>query len=121
MTNLETLLDETSPSNGLQPEIQERAEDMEITRDVELATGVTHHPTNFQAQVQDDQGQQLIQTPSNQTVTITIPATQQQLVVQSKGDITESVTWFALYWLRIIKKAAFHGWQTVIRGGNNAN
>ena len=121
MTNPETPLSETPTNNGLQSEIQERAEDIEIAPHIERATGMTHHPTNFQAQVQDDQGQQLIQTPSNQSVTITIPATQQQLTDNSKGDITEAVTWFSLYWLRVIKQAAYNGWQTVVGGNKNAD
>ncbi len=121
MSNPETELSNPDIDSVDQPLVQERAEDMENAPQIERAIGVTHHPTNFQAQVQDDQGQQLIQTPQNKTITITIPANQTQLTNQSKGNISESVTWYALHWLRMIKMAAFKGWNTVTKGDNNAN
>ena len=43
-------------------------------------------PSQFQAQVADDSGKPLIQTPQTQTVTIQVPATQKQLEDWSKGD-----------------------------------
>lgn len=74
--------------------------------------------TAFKANVKDH-GQQLIQTPANQAVTITIPSTKSNLTAWSKGSITASITWLALFWLRMIKKAMFFGWR-IIWGGQNA-
>lgn len=94
-------------------EVEVRAEDMEIAPHVERATGVKPTPSQFTAQVQDDQGQQIIQTPSVQQVTITLPANQTTIQHWSDGNINEAITWFGLYWLRRIKKAAVKGWKVI--------
>ena len=57
------------------------------------------------AQVTDDQGQPLIQSPATQTVTVQIPATDDQLTDWSKGDTSDSLTWYGMFWLRIKAKA----------------
>jgi hypothetical protein len=49
--------------------------------------------------------------PQNQhTVTITIPATKDQLDDWAKGPADTSLTWDATYWLRMIRKAVLYGW-----------
>lgn len=96
--------------------VKERPEEPEIP---ESLPEVQKIETNFKANVKDG-GQNLIQTPANQTVTITIPSSQSNLIAWSKGSITNSITWLARFWLRMIQKAAHFGW-TVIWGGQNAN
>lgn len=96
--------------------VQEVPESPEIPREIEQG-GVQARPTQFTATVQDDTGQHLVQSPANQTITIEIPADPQQLLVWSDGPPTESLTWYAYYWLRIIKKAIKKGWKTIVRGG----
>ena len=78
--------------------------------------GVKPVPQNVTAQVTDDSGQQLIQTPQNAKVTITIPDTPEKLEEKSKGSASESSTWDGAFWLRIIKKA-FHFGKNIIIGG----
>lgn len=50
------------------------------------------------------------------TITITIPATPQQLEDWSKGSADDSLTWVAFFWIRMIKKALYYGWR-VVSGG----
>lgn len=73
-------------------------------------------PSRFTAQVTDDSGRQLIQTPATQVVTIQIPAAQAQLEDWSHGSPSNSLTWFATFWLRMIKKALRFGWRVITRG-----
>jgi hypothetical protein len=81
-----------------------------------LEDQVTTHPTQITVQV-SDQGKPLMQTPATQVVTITIPTTQQQLADWSKGSPSDSLTWFALFWLRMVKKALRFGWRVITKGG----
>ena len=83
--------------------------------------GVTAVPTQVTAQVTDDKtGQPLMQSPVTQTVTITIPASPAQLTDWSKGSPSDSLTWLATFWLRIMKKAFHFGWR-VMQGGAPQN
>lgn len=92
------------------PEVQHIAETVEIPEHIEKG-GVASVPTQVTAQVTDDAGNQVLTTPTTQAVTITLPATQDQLIGQSKGKITEALTWLATYWLRMVKKALHFGWR----------
>lgn len=79
--------------------------------------GVASIPTQITAQVTDDKtGQPLMQSPATKTITITIPASPDQLTDWSKGSPSDSLTWLATFWLRIMKKAFHFGW-TVLQGG----
>lgn len=61
-------------------------------------------------------GQQAIQTPQDQTITITLPSDPQVLMQQTKkGNIVDALTWFAAYWLRMVKKAAHFGWKVIVK------
>ena len=69
---------------------------------------------NFTSQVSDDKGTPIVQTPPTQVVTtVTPPSDTTTLTTKSKGKITESATWLAAFWLRIIKKALFFGWDII--------
>lgn len=87
----------------------------EIPKEVERVPGVTTTHSQVAAQVSDDQGKPLIQTPATQTITIQIPADTSQLMDWAKGAPTSSITWFAIFWLRMIKKALHFGWKTVFK------
>jgi len=79
--------------------------------------GVTHTPGQLVAQALQDAGnQQQSQTQSPQVVTITVPATTQQLDDWSKGSPDNSITWLAFYWIRMVKKAFFHGYRVITQG-----
>jgi len=82
----------------------------EIPSHIEKA-GVQNVPSQFTKQVTDDNGKPMTQSPSTQQVTISIPATAQQLDDWTKGSPTESITWLAVFWLRLIKKAMHFGWN----------
>ncbi len=102
-----------------QPEgIKEVPETPEVSPAVERA-GVKTTPSQVTAQVTDDQGQQLIQTPANKTTTITIPTDQDQLSVWAKGPPASSLTWLGAFWTRMIKKAFHFGWKVVKKREEN--
>lgn len=104
---------QVQPQEGVVKEIPETPE---VTSHME-EKGVITRPTQMVAQVSDDKGTPLIQSPATQTVTITIPTTQQQLADWSKGSPSDSLTWFALFWLRMVKKALHFGWRVITKGG----
>ncbi len=100
------------PQEGVVKEIPETPE---IPQYLEKG-GVSVTPTQFTTKVTDDSGKPLVQAPATQVVTITIPTTQQQLDDWSKGSPDDSLTWFAMFWLRMIKKAFYFGWRVVTKG-----
>lgn len=75
--------------------------------------GITPTPTQFTSKVTNDQGQNLIQTPASQAVTITIPADAKFLKSRLFGSKENAVVWFAAFWLRMIKKAVHFGWRVI--------
>ena len=74
-------------------------------------------PSQITAQVVDNTGQQMMQSPATQVVTITIPASQQQIADWTKGSPSDSLTWLATFWIRLIKKAIHFGWRVIMKGG----
>lgn len=96
--------------------IKEVPETPEIPSQLEKQ-GVTVTPAQVAAKVSDDQGVPMIQTPAAQTITITIPTSQEQLADWSKGSPSDSLTWLAMFWLRMIKKAFRFGWRVITKGG----
>lgn len=85
-----------------------------LSEEVEkIVPGVQAVPTQFTKQVTDDQGKHLITTPQTKRIVIELPDTQDVLVRKSRGDTGDSKTWLAKFWLRIIEKAKFFGWQMV--------
>lgn len=60
-----------------------------------------------------------VASSATQTIpTLQTPADTTTLTGWSKGSIINSLTWFALFWLRMIKKAIHFGWKIV--GKSNA-
>ena len=94
------------------PEIQEIPVTPEIPPEIEKG-GVIKKQDDFSAQVTDDKGRPLIQTPQTQSVTVQIPANQSQLDTWAKGSPDNALTWFAVFWIRIIKKALHFGWRMI--------
>lgn len=94
--------------------VRELPETPEVPPHIERE-GVTPAQTQVTAQVTDDSGQGLIQTPATQVVTIQIPAAQDQLEDWSHGSPASSLTWFATFWLRMIRKAIHFGWRIITR------
>lgn len=99
------------------PQITEHLEEFpETIQQIQGAQGVKIVQKNFKAQVQDDKGVPVIQTPPTQIITIQPPSDTPTLTQQAKGSKTSGATWLAAFWLRIIKKALHFGWKII---GNN--
>ncbi|SRR5260221_13288083 len=85
LPNIERVPEEFAVPDHLQDEIQK------------IETAVT-------ANVKDDSGSQVIQTPQNEKVKIEIPYTIEQIKELSKGSIVSAITWRAIYYFRQLKK-----------------
>jgi hypothetical protein len=98
------LLPEREPHKNV-IERPDEASDLQIER----KTVITATPVAVKAQVQDDKGNNLIQTPQNQKVVIKIPAVSKESLDETanKGDKEDSKTWWAASWIRTILKALF--------------
>lgn len=94
------------------PEITERQEEFIVPETLQQA-GVKVVQKTFKAQVMDDKGKPIIQTPPTQVITVSLPSDQVTLAKQAKGSPSLSLTWLAAFWLRIIKKALHFGWKLV--------
>jgi hypothetical protein len=79
----------------------------------QIEQGVPTTPQQQIQQVMQDQSQTPAPAPAANVVTITIPADPQQLADWSKGEPSESLTWYATFWIRMIKKAIHFGWRVV--------
>lgn len=99
----------------LKPEagIKEKAEEFIVPETLQQATGIKVIQKTFTAQVKGDKGQPLIQATPTQVISVTPPANDTTLTSWSKGPITSSISWLGMFWLRIIKKAAFFGWRVI--------
>jgi len=92
-----------------EPQVSERKEEFIVNENLQ-SSGVKVVQKNFTAQVKNDKGTPLIQTPPAQVITVTPPAPQTTLITWAKGPVASSLTWFAAFWLRILKKALHFGW-----------
>ncbi|MBX4205942.1 hypothetical protein KW795_01985 [Candidatus Microgenomates bacterium] len=78
--------------------------------------GIRQVETAVKANIKNG-GVQVMQTPQNQTVSITIPSDPQTLQTQfKKGNIVDAATWLAAFWIRAMKIAMHLGWQVLIGG-----
>jgi hypothetical protein len=95
------------------PQVNEVKEAEFVVPETLQQSGVKVIQKTFTAQVKDDKGQPIIQTPPTQVITITPPADDTTLTNWSKGSITSSLTWLGMFWIRVIKKALHFGWQII--------
>lgn len=56
-------------------------------------------------------------TPPPPTISIQLPADPQQLLDWSHQKPDNAVVWFALFWIRLMRKAAHFGWKMLTKGG----
>lgn len=101
------------PEKEIKLRVEEREEEASPLI-IERKEVVTPIPVQFNKQITDDKGQSLVQSPATQSVTITLPSDRSQLTTLAKGSVSDSITWFASFWLRMIKKAIRFGWRLVI-------
>jgi len=107
----------TSPERESELEVVERTKDFEVPEELK-SSGIEATERAFKARVKDKRGRNLIQTPATKKVTVQLPSDQTTLITQAKGSTTSSATWFATFWLRMIKKALHFGWKVIRRGGS---
>lgn len=98
------------PEREKKPGVEFRPEEA-APLEIERKEVVTPVSSQFTKQVKSDDGQILTQSQPSTTVTITLPVDQTQLTESSKGSADDSVTWFAAFWLRMVKKAIHFGWR----------
>ena len=102
--------------SNLPKDVQTIAETPAVPEHIQKV-GVSPHQSQFSAQVTDDNGQQLISSvqtdPENDVI---VPMDQGKLEGFAAGSVKESVTWFAVFWLRVIKRALHLGRRVVVRG-----
>ncbi len=105
-----------------QPEIQEINKDAEfiVPETLQQSTGVQVVQKNFNAQIKDDHGTPLIQTPPTRVITVQPPEVSDELENWAKGSAESSKTWLGAFWLRIIKKAQLFGWKILGKEKTNA-
>ena len=83
---------------------------------IERKEVVTPIPITFQKQVKSDSGKPLIEVPGEgEKIKVIIPKPQVELENLSKGSISDSITWFAAFWIRMIKKAIYYGYNIFIK------
>lgn len=104
------------PENDIEEthEVKEDLSQVELLEKIKKASAPSPQADDTQNQTkpQDDQNQP--------AVTIVVPASTTQLDDWAKGDPQESLTWIAVYWLRLIKKALHFGWRVLTKGGEAA-
>ncbi len=94
-------------------DVKEIPSDMELSERLKQAVKAQATQTDFNAQVTDDSGNPIIQPVQTSAVTVKVPATYTQLVEWAKGPINSALTWFAWFWLRVVKKSLHFGWKLV--------
>jgi len=99
------------------PEVSQYPEEVEVPPQL-FQQGIRAVEREFKTPVMDDHGQPMVVSPAMQKISITLPAAQGQLLAWAKGPISDSLTWFAAFWLRMIKKAVYFGWNLISGGGN---
>jgi hypothetical protein len=104
------------------PQVQEINKEAEfIVPETLRQSGVQVVQKTFKAQVKDDKGKPVIQTPPTQVITVTPPTDDATLNNWSKGSITSSLSWLGMFWVRVIKKALHFGWKVVDKSQTNVS
>lgn len=94
-----------------QPEVTKKPETAEVPVHIEQE-GTSVAPPAV-AQPADDAAALDDQTQVSPKVSIQIPTSQEQLEEWSHGSPKNALTWFAAFWLRLIKKALHFGWRII--------
>ncbi len=83
----------------------------EVAPEIEKTQGVSQVPSQFSKKAADDMAGSGVQTPQTSSVSIQLPAVPSQLDDWAKGDPENAITWLAMFWIRLIKKALHFGWK----------
>jgi len=96
------------------PEVEVRPEEFpEIPEDVEAKESPQATKTKFDANVEDDNGRKILETPETRDVTITIPTEMEKIEQLSKGSTDDAITWWAKFYKRFVQQALKKGWQVI--------
>lgn len=95
------------------PQVTERQEEFVVPETLQQNTGIQVVQKNFKAQVKDDAGKPIIETPPEKVVEVTLPTDTETLGTWVKGSADSSQTWLGAFWLRVIKKAIYFGWKII--------
>jgi len=95
------------------PELTVHPEEVEVPPQL-ADVGIRAVEREFKTPVTNDRGQPLVTTPATQKISIQLPAARGQLLAWAKGPVSDSLTWFAAFWLRVIKKAVHFGWSLIV-------
>ena len=108
-------------SETIQEPIPQKAPEHEAPKEIPIVEekGATHTPGQIATQVAANAAQPVQPNAPTQVITVSVPATPQQLQDWSKGEPENALTWLAFYWLRMIKKALLHGYRVVAQGGDD--
>lgn len=98
--------------------VEERAEEISPLT-IERKEVIQPKVTQFTKQVIDDNGKPIIQTPESQEIKIELPTSPEILKKTSKGSTSDSLTWFAAFWMRIFKKAIHLNWKVFQKNPNS--
>ena len=93
--------------------VEQRAEEASPLK-IERKEVLTPTPSRFSGQVFTDKGKPIIETPESKEIMVEIPRLQSDLQTLSKGSGDDAITWFARFWLRIIKKALSLGAKLIM-------
>ena len=108
-------------SSEISPGLEVRPEEFEVPEEVKQELdklGIKAVEKEYKTPVRDDRGQNLVQSPALEEITIQIPENQDQLATLVKGPKDEAVTWWAAFWMRVFKKSLHLG-RRVIFGGKS--
>lgn len=97
--------------------VKEHPEEIEVPKS--LKGEIEKVETVYTATVKDDKGKPITSGPATQDVTVQIPQDQAALTALSKGKVGDSITWFGMFWLRMIKKALHFGKRIVVGKKND--
>lgn len=95
-----------SPERESEKYIESSQEEIEVPANL-ARLGIHAVEKEFKTPVTDDSGRPLLQNVP--AVNITLPTDSTTLSAWAKGPVSAAITWLAVYWLRMIKKAMHLG------------
>ena len=110
-------LEQGEKEGVLMPDTPEGVSEVPTSPDIPVdlkKEGIDNVPDNFTAVVKDENGNDMVQSPAGDSVVVHVPAdNRDELERLSKGSPFAAITWFAMFWLRFIKKAINRGWRVI--------
>lgn len=86
------------------PSLEVRKEDFSLSPSLRKS-GLVSPQKEFKTPIKDENGNLLLGAPAHFARELLLPASRVNLLSWSKGSLKDSLTWFANFWLKIIKVA----------------